>query len=248
MRDKSYQHTVVGGEVAKYLRVLRWSERSQNTLDTYELVLARLAADHAHYGSLEEFTTEGIREFLDEHWSNATAATKAARLAAVKSFFKWAVNERGLARNPASPIDRPKVRNGERHAYRPDLVHRLITAQPSLRDQIGCQLLGRLGFRKDELRRNRLLDFDLAERVEDAARPDAEQVQGTPEYMSPEQAKGEPLGFQSDIYSLAVVIFELFTGEVPFRGDTAAATARKQVEEKAPLSGPRAARLPPPLA
>src|SRR5262245_15078979 len=99
----------------------------------------------------------------------------------------------------------------------------------------------------DRRGRFRLLDFDLAERVEDAARPDAEQVQGTPEYMSPEQAKGEPLGFQSDIYSLAVVIFELFTGEVPFRGDTAAATARKQVEEKAPLSGPRAARLPPPL-
>ncbi len=95
--------------------------------------------------------------------------------------------------------------------------------------------------------RFRLLDFDLAERVEDAARGTRGQVQGTPEYMSPEQARGAAVGFASDVYSTGVVVFELFTGEVPFRADTAAATARKQVEEAPPLSGPRAARLPDPL-
>ncbi len=65
--------------------------------------------------------------------------------------------------------------------------------------------------------------------------------------MSPEQARGEAAGFASDVYSLAVVVFELFTGELPFKGETAAATARKQVEEAPPLQGPRVARLPPPL-
>ena len=95
--------------------------------------------------------------------------------------------------------------------------------------------------------RFRLLDFDLAERVEAAGHGDRSEVYGTPEYMSPEQARGEAAGFASDVYSLAIVVFELFTGELPFRGETAAATARKQVEEAPPLAGPPAARLPPPL-
>jgi eukaryotic-like serine/threonine-protein kinase len=100
----------------------------------------------------------------------------------------------------------------------------------------------------DRSGRFRLLDFDLVERAEEAKhRASRDQVHGTPEYMSPEQARGDAAGFPSDVYSLGIVVFELFTGELPFRGETAAATARKQIEEKPPLTGPRAARLPPPL-
>ncbi|HET7293365.1 MAG TPA: serine/threonine-protein kinase [Vicinamibacteria bacterium] len=99
----------------------------------------------------------------------------------------------------------------------------------------------------DRSGRFRLLDFDLAERVEDAARGAGGQVHGTPEYMSPEQARGDGVAFASDVYSLGVVVFELFTGDLPFKGDTAAATVRKQVEDAPPLTGPKAARLPPPL-
>jgi serine/threonine-protein kinase len=94
--------------------------------------------------------------------------------------------------------------------------------------------------------RFRLLDFDLAEHVERAARGGRDHVYGTPEYMSPEQARGRSVGFPSDVYSLGVVVFELFTGEVPFRGETTEATVRKHLEEPPPLAGPRAA-LPPPL-
>ena len=46
-------------------------------------------------------------------------------------------------------------------------------------------------------------------------------VPGTPEFMSPEQIRGMPLDARSDIFSLAVLAFELFTGELPFPGDTA---------------------------
>ena len=70
---------------------------------------------------------------------------------------------------------------------------------------------------------------------------------GTPEYMSPEQCRGEKLDFRSDIYSLGIVIYEIFTGRVPFHGETVMATLLKQLQEPPPLDGPAAARLPPAL-
>jgi serine/threonine-protein kinase len=45
-------------------------------------------------------------------------------------------------------------------------------------------------------------------------------VMGTPDYMPPEQAMGQPADFRSDIYSLGVVLFETFTGALPFHGET----------------------------
>jgi serine/threonine-protein kinase len=55
---------------------------------------------------------------------------------------------------------------------------------------------------------------------------------GTPEYMSPEQASGEPnLGNASDVYSLACVVYEMLAGEPPVRGAGARATIAKQVTD-----------------
>src|SRR6185436_7855324 len=45
-------------------------------------------------------------------------------------------------------------------------------------------------------------------------------VVGTPEYMSPEQLSGDPLDARSDIYALALVAFNMFTGKLPFPGET----------------------------
>jgi len=162
MRDKSYRGTPVGGEIGRFLRALRWSEKADNTIKTYEQVLHLLALDFAHYESLDQFDTETIRDFLDEHWGETAAATRANRLAAVRSFLTWAVENGRLAANPAAPIKAPKVRNRERNAYKPDLIHKLIVSQDSLRDQIALQLAGRLCLRKNELRLLRLRDVDLA--------------------------------------------------------------------------------------
>jgi serine/threonine protein kinase len=93
----------------------------------------------------------------------------------------------------------------------------------------------------------KLMDFGIAKRLGGEAASRATMtgfIVGTPEYMSPEQAKGEKVDVRADVYSLGAVIFEVFTGDVPFRGDTPLSTMLKHVHEPPPLTGPPAARLP----
>lgn len=70
----------------------------------------------------------------------------------------------------------------------------------------------------------KLLDFGLAKRAVgldgNTKQTSQSVVSGTPDYMAPEQARGLPISPRSDIYALGVIAFELFTGRVPFSGDT----------------------------
>lgn len=68
---------------------------------------------------------------------------------------------------------------------------------------------------------------------------------GTPQYMAPEQALGAPVDHRCDIYSLGIVAYEMFIGEVPFTADSPVAVLLKQVNE--PLPEPAAGQLPPAL-
>ena len=89
-------------------------------------------------------------------------------------------------------------------------------------------------------------DFGLAQMLERG--PGLTQsgtLAGTPQYMAPEQALGVPVDHRCDIYSLGIVAYEMFVGEVPFTADSPVAVLLKQVNE--PLPEPSAGRLPPSL-
>jgi serine/threonine-protein kinase len=91
----------------------------------------------------------------------------------------------------------------------------------------------------------KLMDFGIA-KAAGAEGASTGYVLGSPEYMSPEQARGRHAEFRSDIYSLGVVVFEAFTGRVPFRGATPVATLMMHVETPPPIDDP-SLHLPPAL-
>jgi serine/threonine protein kinase/lipoprotein NlpI len=73
----------------------------------------------------------------------------------------------------------------------------------------------------------KIMDFGIARSVEAPGVTQTGVMIGTPDYISPEQAEGEEADPRSDIYALGVILYELVTGRVPFKGDTALSVALK---------------------
>jgi hypothetical protein len=93
----------------------------------------------------------------------------------------------------------------------------------------------------------KVMDFGVA-RVADAARTRTGVVLGTPTFMSPEQLSGQPIDGRSDLYSLGVTLFQLLTGELPYRNDSMAVLMRAIAQEEAPSVCALRPELPAPLA
>jgi eukaryotic-like serine/threonine-protein kinase len=81
--------------------------------------------------------------------------------------------------------------------------------------------------------RVRLTDFGLARAVDDASMTQSGIVAGTPQYMSPEQARGEAVDHRSDLFSLGSVLYFMSTGHSPFRASSTPAVLRRVSDEPA---------------
>jgi eukaryotic-like serine/threonine-protein kinase len=99
------------------------------------------------------------------------------------------------------------------------LVHRDVKPQNVLIDPDG---------------RAKVTDFGIARSLEAQGLTATGRVLGTTDYVSPEQALGHEVTGQSDIYSLGIVLYEMLTGEVPYRADTQVAVAMKHVRDPLP--------------
>ena len=82
--------------------------------------------------------------------------------------------------------------------------------------------------------RARITDFGIARTMDEHGLTADGRVIGTTDYVSPEQAMGEQVGPQSDIYSVGVVLFEMLTGQVPFKADSPVAVAMCHVRDPMP--------------
>lgn len=88
-------------------------------------------------------------------------------------------------------------------------------------------------FRKDNT--PVLVDFGIARAVDSSAQlTTTGMIIGTPHYMSPEQCQGEKIDGQSDLYSLGIVFYEMLTGDIPYRADSAAGVLVKHIREPVP--------------
>jgi WD40 repeat protein/serine/threonine protein kinase len=79
--------------------------------------------------------------------------------------------------------------------------------------------------------RVKLTDFGLARAVDDASLTQSGVVAGTPQYMAPEQAKGEAVDHRADLFSLGSVLYAMCTGHPPFRAASSMAVLKRVCEE-----------------
>jgi len=104
-------------------------------------------------------------------------------------------------------------------AHAGHIVHRDVKPQNVLIDEEGSA---------------KVTDFGIARSLDDDGLTADGRVLGTTDYVSPEQALGHAVTGQSDLYSLGIVLFEMLTGGVPFRGENQVAVAMKHVREDLP--------------
>lgn len=79
----------------------------------------------------------------------------------------------------------------------------------------------------------KVMDFGIARSIE-AEATQTGSIVGTPAYMSPEQAEGKPVDARTDIYALGLILYEIFTGRLPFHADTPVGLVHKQIHETPP--------------
>ena len=108
---------------------------------------------------------------------------------------------------------------GIEHAHDRGIIHRDIKPQNILLDTNG---------------RVKITDFGIAKALSETRMTETNQVIGSVQYISPEQAKGQNTDERTDIYSFGIMLFELLTGKLPYEAETAVSVALKHISEPFP--------------
>jgi serine/threonine protein kinase len=90
-----------------------------------------------------------------------------------------------------------------------------------------------------------LTDFGVAKIMEGVQFTGTGMTIGTPDYMAPEQGSGGTVTRSADLYSLAVILYEMLVGELPFTADTPVAVLLKHISDRPPSARLRVPNLPP---
>lgn len=104
-------------------------------------------------------------------------------------------------------------------AHRQGIIHRDLKSQNIIMNSAG---------------QIKIIDFGLAHTAHLEGLTATGLIMGTPEYMAPEQVEGKKVDERADLYSLGIILYEIFTGKVPFSGDSAIAVGFKQMKEDPP--------------
>ncbi len=118
-------------------------------------------------------------------------------------------------------------------AHNAGIIHRDLKPQNIMVDQSGRILL---------------MDFGLARKIADDGMTQTGALIGTMDYMSPEQALGKELDERSDIFALGLIFYELLTGKMPFKADSALASLIKRTQERAAPVSSHDPAIPPTLS
>jgi serine/threonine-protein kinase len=112
-----------------------------------------------------------------------------------------------------------EIGRGLQAAHQARLIHRDVKPQNVLIDPEG---------------RAKITDFGIALSLESHGLTATGRVLGTTDYVSPEQAMGREIDARTDVYSLGILLYEMLTGEVPFKAETQVGVAMKHVNETVP--------------
>ena len=78
-----------------------------------------------------------------------------------------------------------------------------------------------------------VMDFGIARSLEVSGMTQTGSMLGTPDYMSPEQVKGEQVDSRSDLFALGIILYQLLTGELPYKGETPMAAMYTRTQKRA---------------
>lgn len=110
-----------------------------------------------------------------------------------------------------------QIANGLAYAHANQIIHKDVKSQNILIDKF------------DNVK---ITDFGIAQMMNNTTITHNKGVLGSAHYFSPEQARGEKLSYQTDIYSFGVVLYEMLVGELPFTADNPVSVALKHIQEK----------------